>query len=75
MLRQSKVATAIRFPLIVLVLFQHSVGDDPSPMRWLRDGGNLVNFLPLTICLALYYLLKRIVPKPLAFACGGRITA
>lgn len=45
MLRRSKIATAIRFPLIVLVLFQHSVGDDPSPMRWSWDGGNLYHFL------------------------------
>lgn len=43
--RQSVVITAMRFPLIILVLFQHSVGYDSSPMRWSWDGENVYHFL------------------------------
>ena len=36
---------ASRFPLIVLVLFQHSVVGDSSPMRWSLDGNNVYHFI------------------------------
>ena len=37
--------TAVRFPLMVLVLFQHSVGGDSSMMRWSLDGTNVYHFI------------------------------
>ena len=36
---------AVRFPLMMLVLFQHSVGWDPSPMRWSLEGTNVYHFI------------------------------
>ena len=35
----------------------------------------LAPILTLVICLALYYTLKRVMPRTLAIACGGRTTA
>ena len=43
--RQIFLIKAIRFPLIVLVLFQHSVGYDLSPMHWECEGKNIYHFL------------------------------
>ena len=42
--RQSELIRAMRFPLIVLVLFEHSVGADLAPMRWSLDGPNIFHF-------------------------------
>ena len=36
---------ATRFPLMVLVLFQHSVGGDLSTMQWSLDGTNVYHFI------------------------------
>lgn len=36
---------AVRFPLMILVLLQHSVGWDPSPMRWSLEGTNAYHFI------------------------------
>lgn len=43
--RQYRVIQAMRFPLIVLVVLAHSVGDDPSPMRWPADGAMVYHFV------------------------------
>lgn len=42
--RQSELIRAMRFPLIVLVLFEHSVGADLAPMRRSLDGPNVFHF-------------------------------
>ena len=42
--RQSELIKAMRFPLIVLVLFEHSVGADLAPMRRSLDGANIFHF-------------------------------
>ena len=42
--RQSELIRAMRFPLIILVLFEHSVGADMAPMRWSLDGPNVFHF-------------------------------
>ena len=43
--RQSTVIATMRFPLIVLVLFEHSVRGDLDPMRWSLDGANVFHFI------------------------------
>lgn len=43
--RQSELIQAMRFPLIVLVLFEHSVRGDLDPMRWSLDGANVFHFI------------------------------
>lgn len=42
--RQSELIKAMRFPLIVLVLFEHSVGANMAPMRRTLDGPNVFHF-------------------------------
>ena len=42
--RQSELIRAMRFPLILLVLFEHSVGADMAPMRRSLDGPNVFHF-------------------------------
>lgn len=44
--RQSVLIKAMRFPLIVLVVFAHSVGTYPSPtVEWSLDGWNIFHFV------------------------------
>ena len=43
--RQSQLITVMRFPLIMLVLFEHSVGRDLSPMRPSLDGTSIYHFV------------------------------
>lgn len=43
--RQSTLITTMRFPLIVLVLIEHSVRTDRSPMRWSLDNDNVYHFV------------------------------
>ena len=44
--RQSTLIKAMRFPLIVLVVFAHSVGTYPSPtVEWSLDGWNIFHFV------------------------------
>lgn len=42
--RQSVLIEAMRFPLIVLVLLEHSVATDQAPMQWSLDGANVFHF-------------------------------
>lgn len=43
--RQSELITVMRFPLIMLVLFEHSVPRDLSPMRPSLDGTSVFHFV------------------------------
>lgn len=43
--RQSELIKTMRFPLIVLVLYQHSVRYYTAPMRWSLDSANVYHFL------------------------------
>ena len=43
--RQYRLIQAMRFPLIVLVVLAHSVGDDPSPMQWPADGEMVYHYV------------------------------
>ena len=42
--RQSELIKTMRFPLIVLVLFEHSVRTYNAPMQWSFNGPNVFHF-------------------------------
>lgn len=42
--RQSELIKTMRFPLIVLVLFEHSVRPYNAPMQWSLNGANVFHF-------------------------------
>lgn len=57
--RQSELIKAMRFPLIVLVLYEHSVRPYLAPMLWSMDGANIFHFItemvshffcPIAVC-------------------------
>lgn len=57
--RQSELIKTMRFPLIVLVLFEHSVRDYNAPMQWSLNGPNVFHFItemishffcPIAVC-------------------------
>ena len=42
--RQSVLITAMRFPLIILVLYEHSVFPYGAPMQWSFNSANIFHF-------------------------------
>lgn len=75
----TRLITAVRFPLMLLVFFQHSVGGDLSPMRCSLDGQNVYHFITELIshhlcaiavpCFFFFsgYLFYHHIPAPLPF--------
>ena len=43
--RQSELIKTMRFPLMILVLFEHSVRDYSAPMMWSLDSANVFHFI------------------------------
>ena len=57
--RQEELIKTMRFPLIILVLFEHSVRVYNAPMQWALDGANTFHFItemishffcPISVC-------------------------